>query len=172
MNSAGGLFHGTDEKFGEIARLGIILYGLKPDYLNLLPNGIKPVLTWKSVVAMVKDVHPGESIGYGRTFIADREMTVATIPTGYADGYRRELSNKGKNEVNGRVALIVGRVCMDQIMVDVTGIETKCGDEVILIGEQYSEDDMAHDVETIGYEIVCGISKRVPRQYKYGGKLL
>ena len=61
---------------------------------------------------------------------------------------------------------------MDQIMVDVTGIETKCGDEVILIGEQYSEDDMAHDVETIGYEIVCGISKRVPRQYKYGGKLL
>ena len=172
MNSAGGLFHGTDEKFGEIARLGIILYGLKPDYLNLLPNGIKPVLTWKSVVAMVKDVHPEESIGYGRTFIADREMTVATIPTGYADGYRRELSNKGKNEVNGRVALIVGRVCMDQIMVDVTGIETKCGDEVILIGEQYSEDDMAHDVETIGYEIVCGISKRVPRQYKYGGKLL
>lgn len=165
MNSAGGLFHGTDDFYGNIAGLGIILYGLKPDYVNVLPNGIKPALSWKSVVAMVKIVHPGESIGYGGTFIADREMKVATIPTGYADGCRRELFNKGIVKANGRVTSIVGRVCMDQIMVDVTGIDVSCGDNVKLIGEHYSADDMARDIGTIGYEIICGVSKRVPRIY-------
>lgn len=165
MNSAGGLFHGKKEVYSEIARLGIILYGLKPDYLNVLPKGIKPALAWKSVVAMIKDVHTGESVGYGRTFVAEREMQIATIPTGYADGYRRELSNQGKIEVNGRVVSIVGRVCMDQMMVDVTGTDVKCGDEVTLIGEHYTAGDMAQDIGTIGYEILCGISKRVPRIY-------
>ncbi|MDD4376714.1 MAG: alanine racemase [Eubacteriales bacterium] len=165
MNSAGGLLHGTSEGIGEIVRLGILLYGLKPDYKNSIPEEIKPALTWKSVVSMVKSVHPGESIGYGRTFIAEREMKVATIPTGYADGYRRELSNKGKVEINGMIASIVGRICMDQIMVDVSEIEVHPGDEVFLIGNHYSADDLAQDVETIGYEIVCGISKRVPRIY-------
>lgn len=165
LNSAGGLYHEPKDCVGEIIRLGIILYGLKPDYHNLLPAGIKPVLSWKSVISMIKEVHPGECIGYGRTFVADREMRVATIPTGYADGYRRELSNKGKVLINGCLAPIVGRICMDQMMVDVTGLRVKCDDEVILIGERYTADDMAHDIGTIGYEVVCGISKRVPRLY-------
>lgn len=166
MNSAGGLFHGIDDHIGRIARLGIVLYGMKPDFTNELPAGIKPALKWKSVIAMVKNVHPGESIGYGRTYVADHEMRVATIPTGYADGYRRELSGRGKVEINGHIVPVVGRVCMDQMMVDVTGVEASCGDEVTLIGTHYTADDMANDIGTIGYEIVCGISKRVPRMYK------
>ena len=166
MNSAGGLFYSTKSNIGGIARLGIILYGLKPDYTNELPDGIKPALKWKSVIAMLKKIHVGETIGYGRTYIAEHDMKIATVPTGYADGYRRELSNTGRVEINGSVAPIVGRVCMDQIMIDVTGIDANCGDEVTLIGDFYTADDIAQDIGTIGYEIVCGISKRVPRIYK------
>ena len=115
---------------------------------------------------MLKKIHVGETIGYGRTYIAEHDMKIATVPTGYADGYRRELSNTGRVEINGSVAPIVGRVCMDQIMIDVTGIDANCGDEVTLIGDFYTADDIAQDIGTIGYEIVCGISKRVPRIYK------
>ena len=162
MNSAGGLW---SEPYGNLARLGIILYGLRPDYANTLPNGVKPALTWKSVISMIKTVHPGESIGYGRTYKVEKEMTVATIPTGYADGYNRLLSNKGKVQIRGKSAPIVGRVCMDQMMVDVTGIDVSFEDEVVLLGEGYTADDMAQDIGTIGYEVVCNISKRVPKLY-------
>lgn len=168
LNSAGGIYHNS--KFHNIVRLGIIMYGLKPDYTNILPSGIQPVLTWKSVVSMVKDVFPEETVGYGRAFKADKKIKLATIPTGYADGYNRLLSNKGYVIINGKRAAIVGRVCMDQMMVDVTNIaDVKMGDEVILLGksgcESVTADDMAHLIETIGYEIVCNISKRVPRVY-------
>lgn len=162
MNSAGGLWC---EPYGNLARLGIILYGLKPDYSNNLPKGIKPALRWKSVISLIKPVHPGETVGYGRTFTADREMVIATIPTGYADGYSRILSNKGKVIVNGQTASIVGRVCMDQMMVDVTGLDVAFEDEVILLGEGYNADEMAQDIGTIGYEVICNIGKRVPRIY-------
>lgn len=93
MNSAGGLWHSSNVSC--FTRLGIILYGLKPDYMNTLPEGIKPALTWKSVVSMVKSVRPGDTIGYGRSYVVDNPMTIATIPTGYADGYPRLLSNRG-----------------------------------------------------------------------------
>lgn len=93
LNSAGGLWH--QDGFSNLNRLGIIMYGLKPDYLNSLPAGVEPVMEWKSVISMVKTVHPGETIGYGRTYKAQKEMRIATIPTGYADGYNRALSNKG-----------------------------------------------------------------------------
>lgn len=162
MNSAGGLLC---EPYGNLARLGIILYGLKPDYSNNLPKGIKPALRWKSVISLIKPVHPGETVGYGRTFTVDREMVIATIPTGYADGYSRILSNKGKVIVNGQTASIVGRVCMDQMMVDVTGLDVAFEDEVILLGEGYNADEMAQDIGTIGYEVICDIGKRVPRIY-------
>ena len=112
MNSAGGLWHNSETSC--FARLGIILYGLKPDYMNILPYGIKPVLSWKSVVSMIKTVNVGDSIGYGRTYIVNKPMKIATIPTGYADGYSRLLSNKGSVLINGKIAPIVGRVCMDQ----------------------------------------------------------
>lgn len=173
-NSAGGLYHGIKDNIGKIIRLGIVLYGLKPDYNNLLPVGIKPAFSWKSVVSMIKKLRPGESVGYGNTFIANREMKIATIPTGYADGYRRELSNKGYVLIKGYKSPIIGRVCMEQMMVAITDIEVKglnisVGDEVILIGgneeRQITTDYIVALIGTIGYEIVCGISKRVPRLY-------
>lgn len=169
MNSAGGLWHKSDESC--FARLGIILYGLKPNYMNVLPEGIKPALSWKSVVSMVKCVYPGDTIGYGRSYMVNQPMTIATIPTGYADGYPRLLSNKGYVLINGRKAPIVGQVCMDQMMVDVTDIpDVRFESEVVLIGESGGEvitaDNLANMIGTIGYEIVCGINKRVDRVYQ------
>ena len=173
-NSAAGLFYLDDsERFkhiGGIVRLGIILYGLKPDESNELPNGIKPAMEWKSQVSQVKMVYPGETIGYGRSFLVKKEMTVATITTGYADGLNRLLSNKGYVMINGQKAPIVGKICMDQTLVDVTEIkDVKLGSRVTLIGENgslvYTADDMAHDLGTIGYEIICNITKRVQRFY-------
>ena len=168
MNSAGGLWHHSDVSC--FARLGIILYGLKPDYMNTLPEGIEPVLSWKSVVSMVKKVKPDDTVGYGRSYTVERPMTIATIPTGYADGYPRLLSNKGWVLIKGKKAPIVGRVCMDQMMIDVTDIsDVQFETEVVLIGKSGDEvvtaDDLAHLIGTIGYEIVCGISKRVERSY-------
>lgn len=168
MNSAGGLWHKSTVSC--FSRLGIILYGLKPDYMNTLPEGIEPVLSWKSVVSMIKNVKPGDTIGYGRSYLVEHPMIIVTIPTGYADGYPRLLSNKGWVLINGRRAPLVGRVCMDQMMVDVTGIpDVGYETEVVLIGRSGNEvitaDDLAHLIGTIGYEIVCGISKRVHRAY-------
>lgn len=167
FNSAGGLYYTDKTKYNKIVRLGIVLYGLKPDYSNRLPDGIKPVLTWKTVVSLVKTIEAGESVGYGRSFIAEKRMRLATLPTGYADGYDRRLSNCGYVMINGKRASIVGRVCMDQMMVDVSDIDgVEVGDEVVLLGEGLSADDMAALIGTIGYELVCGISKRVARIYK------
>ena len=165
LNSAGGLWH--DCQKSALVRLGIILYGLKPDYTNSLPSGIKPALEWKTVVSMVKRVHAGETIGYGRSYRVEKDMTVATLPTGYADGYNRLLSNKGRVFIHGHAAPIVGRVCMDQMLVDVTDIpDVKLGDEVVLLNStNYTADDMAEELGTIGYEIVCDISARVTRVY-------
>ena len=167
LNSAGGLWYQTEVSV--FARLGIILYGLKPDYMNVLPEGIKPAMEWKSVISMKKTVHPGETVGYGRTFCAGKEMTVATIPTGYADGYNRLLSNKGYVLINGKKAPVIGRICMDQFMADVTGIDCSLYDEVVLLGRSGDEvltaDDMAQMTGTIGYEVLCDIGKRVQRVY-------
>ena len=171
LNSAGTLWHGCPES--ALERLGIVLYGLKPDYANTLPAGVRPALQWKTVISQIKEVRPGETVGYGRTFAPDATRRIATLPVGYADGYHRLLSNRGKVLLHGKAAPIVGRVCMDQIMVDVTEIpQAKPEDEVILLGKsgslQYTADDMAQTIGTIGYEIVCDISKRVPRVYSGG----
>ncbi len=163
MNSAGGLWQ---KPYGNLARLGIVLYGLKPDYGNQLPDGISPALQWKSVISLVKTLRIGETVGYGRTFTAQKEMRIATIPTGYADGYNRLLSNRGFVLIHGKKAPLVGRVCMDQITVDVTEIpEAQFEDEVTLLGDGFTADDMGKMIGTIGYEIVCGISKRVSKIY-------
>lgn len=164
LNSAGGLWKKTE--YDLLVRLGIILYGLKPDSKNVLPIGIKPVMRWKSVVSMVKTVKSGEYIGYGCSFRAEKDMKVATISTGYADGYNRMLSNKGHVLIEGRNASIVGRICMDQFMVDVSDIQgVELGTEVQLLTDNYNADDMAQDIGTIGYEVVCNISNRVTRVY-------
>lgn len=164
LNSAGGLwYHGAESTF---ARLGIVLYGLKPDYENRLPEGVLPALSWKSTVAMVKEIREGETIGYGRTYRASEPRKIATIPTGYADGLSRRMSNVSYVLIRGRRAPITGRVCMDQFMADVTEIpDVKMGDEVVIIGEGRTADDIAHEIGTIGYEVLCNISKRVERRY-------
>lgn len=173
-NSAGGLYHLKDDAFnkkiGNIVRLGIVLYGLKPDRSNVLPEGIKPAMNWMSVISLVKILEPGEAIGYGRTFVTKRKSAIATVTTGYADGFRRQFSNNGFVMINGRKAPIVGNVCMDQTLVDVTDIpDVKMGDQVTLMGGskglEYDADAMAADLGTIGYEVICGISKRVQRFY-------
>ncbi len=151
----------------DMVRPGIILYGLKPSE-DVCENtlDLKPVMELESRVAFIKTINKGDSVSYGRTFVADREMKIATIPVGYADGYPRLLSNKGRVIINGKYAPIVGRVCMDQFMVDVTGIDVSVGDKVILMGRCgdlfIGADEIAHHAQTINYEIVCGIGKRVP----------
>ena len=174
-NSAGGLYHLKDDEFnkniGNIVRLGIILYGLKPDKNNEIPEGIESPLTWKSAISLVKELEAGEPISYGRTYVTQRKSKIATVTTGYADGFRRQLSNKGFVLIHGQKAPIVGRVCMDQTLVDVTDIpDVKMGDKVILLGKSdniiYNADDMAESLGTIGYEVLCDISKRVQRFYK------
>ena len=172
MNSAGGLWHHT--ALSRMVRLGIIMYGLKPDTANVLPTGIQPVMSWKSVISLVKEVRAGDTVGYGRTFTAPRSMRLATIPAGYADGYPRALSNRGYVLIQGRRAPIVGRVCMDQMMVDVTDVPGAAFETAVtLMGrdgeETLTADDLASMAGTIGYEIVCGISKRVERVYLSSG---
>ena len=168
MNSAGGLWH--EARYSTYSRLGIILYGLKPDYKRQLPAGIEPVMQWKSVISMVKRIKPGDSVGYGRTFIAQKPMRIATVSAGYADGYSRQLSNVGYVLVHGRKARIIGRICMDQFMIDISDIEdVRLSDEVVLFGKQGEEeitaDDIANSIYTIGYEVICGITSRVKRIY-------
>ena len=174
LNSAGGISYSEiNDRLYEIVRLGIVMYGLKPSKDFNMPKGIKSVLSWKTVVSMMKDVKPGETIGYGRSYVAQKSIKVATLPVGYADGYNRLLSNKGYVLINGKKAHIIGRICMDQMMVDVSDIDdVSVGDEVVLLGKscnfQLTADDMASLIDTIGYEIVCDISKRVPRIYLQG----
>ncbi len=160
-NSAGFLL--DSDKHLSLSRIGIALYGLSPssDLKPSLP--LTPVMTVKSVVSMVKEIHEGDTVNYGRTFKADKKMRIATVTAGYADGYPRLLSNKGYVLINGKKANIVGRICMDQMCVDVTDIDAKMGDEVILFGKDLSVDALADLIGTINYEIICGISPRVPR---------
>lgn len=174
LNSAGGLRYLDDSDYyssiGNIVRLGIILYGLKPDISNKIPEGIAPAFTWKSVLSMVKTVRAGEYIGYGRTYKVEKDAVIATVATGYADGLNRHFSNKGFVMINGQRAPIVGRICMDQTLVDVTDIpDVTMGMHAILLGRSgelaYNADDMAKDMGTIGYEVLCNISKRVQRFY-------
>ncbi len=154
----------------DMVRPGIILYGLYPsEDVDKTVLDLMPVMELRSHIAFVKTIKKGDTVSYGRTFTAEKDMKIATIPVGYADGYPRLLSNKGKVIVNGNYAPIVGRVCMDQFMVDVSHIDgTWVGDEVILIGQQnglcVSADEIAKLTGTINYEVTCNISKRVPRE--------
>lgn len=162
----------------DMVRAGIILYGLWPS--EEVPRDkiqLRPALSLHSHIVYIKDVPEGTPVSYGGTFVTDRMTRIATIPVGYSDGYPRSLSNKGYVLIHGQKARILGRVCMDQFMVDITGIpEAKEGDEVILIGRDGDEvitmeelGDMSH---RFNYELVCDINKRVPRIYFENGKPL
>lgn len=155
-----------------MVRPGIMLYGYNP--LEAESPGreadLKPVLSLITRIAFLKKVRPGVPISYGRTFVTKRESLIATIPIGYADGYSRALSNKGEALVKGRRVPVVGRVCMDMTMLDVTEAEgVREGDEVVLIGRQGEEsitaEDIANWIGTIPYEVLCSISTRIPRIY-------
>lgn len=161
-----------------MVRPGIILYGIYPSQqVDKEKIHLKPAMTLKANVILVKDVEPDTCISYGRTFRTSRLSRIATIPIGYADGYTRLLSNKGHVLINGELAPLVGRVCMDQCMVDVTDLkqEVHVGDEVVLFGCQngacISVDEVAADIGTISYEVVSIIGKRVPRVYLKDGKI-
>lgn len=171
FNSAGGLMHYDPRS--TLVRFGIALYGLKPDAQMKMPVELKPVMSLKSHVAQVKKLHKGETVSYGRTFTAAREMTVAVVTAGYADGYPRALSSFGNSPngymlIGGKKARILGRVCMDQTVADVTDIPgVTVGTTATLIGTDgeytITADDLAVMADTIGYEIICGIGLRVPR---------
>jgi alanine racemase len=160
-------------------RPGIILYGCYPSEEVMKEKiNVKPVMSLKANIIHVKTLGEGEYVSYGRTFRTEKETVIATLPLGYADGYTRLLFGKAKVIVNGKYAPVVGRICMDQCMIDVTHIDgVKIGDEVILIGkDEYNNvitaEDIAKQVGTINYEVVCAVSKRVPRVYKKGGKII
>lgn len=151
----------------DMVRAGIILYGINPT--SNKQNDLKPALSLWSVVSNVKKIRKGDSVSYGRTFIADRDMTIATVPVGYADGFLR--SNSGSNVfINGKACPIVGRVCMDQIMVACE--DAKLDDLVDVYGPHISVDYVAKYNNTIPYEILCAIGERVPRVYKRDGKIV
>ncbi|MEQ1605852.1 MAG: alanine racemase [Pyrinomonadaceae bacterium] len=154
---------------GNLVRLGGALYGLLDDILpeNIDRPALKPVLSLRSLIADIKLIEAGETLGYGRTFTTERASHIALVPIGYADGYPRALSNQGKAEVNDAIVPIVGRISMDWILLDVTDTAgTKIGDEVTLIGPGIKATDIASLVGTIGYEITCGLTARVPRIYQ------
>ena len=174
LNNSAGLMN-FDAHY-EMVRAGIVTYGMypseevSPDLLEL-----KPALQFLSKVTFVKTLPAGREISYGGTYVTTKDTLVATVPVGYADGYRRSLSGKFHCLIHGKKAPILGRVCMDQMMVDVTHIpETKPGDRVTLVGTDGSEtitmEAIAAAADSFNYEFVCGISRRVPRIYVSGGQ--
>lgn len=165
-----------DEYF-DMCRMGIILYGLYPSHEvdeNLLK--IKPVMEWRAHITHIKELGPGREISYGGTYKTGETRRIATIPVGYADGYPRCLSNKGKVLINGEFAPITGRVCMDQFMVDITGIDAKVGDTVVLVGKSGSKklsmEEVSENAYSFNYELPCRVARRVPRTYYRDGKFL
>lgn len=157
--------------FFNMVRPGIILYGMYPsDEVKKEKLDLIPAMSIKTHISYVKKIEEGTPIGYGRTFTAKRESKIATVPIGYADGFQRVMTKGGRVIVGGGYAPVVGRICMDQFMIDVTEIgEVKAGDEVIILGKkgknEISAEEIATITGTINYEIVCMIGKRVPREY-------
>ncbi len=161
----------------DMVRPGIALYGYPPSLFVSQGHPWEPVLTFMTRIAQMKKVPKGGTVSYGCTYVAPRDILVATLPVGYADGYNRLLSNQGEVLIRGQRAPVIGRVSMDMIMIDVTDVGgAQEGEEVILLGRQgdqaFSADEWAARLGTISYEILCNISKRVPRTYIWQGKIL
>ncbi len=170
-NSAGIMMY--PEMHLDMVRPGIILYGMYPsDEVDKSKLDLIPAMTLKAVITNVKEVEAGRGVSYGKDYITDKRTVIATVPIGYADGYLRKLANKGKMLVNGKKAPIIGRICMDQCMIDVTNVHNiKRGDEAIIFGrEGVTIDDIAGWLETINYEVSCLVGRRIPRIYKRNGR--
>ncbi len=175
--SNSGAIEDYPKTYCDMVRAGIILYGLSPSSKLQGRLDLIPAMTLKTSVAYVKYIEKGATISYGRTYRAQKKMKVATVPIGYADGFIRKYAKNGYMMIKGKKAPIVGRVCMDQTMLDVTDIEdVKIGDEVIVFGDGSGDsptaDTLALSADTINYEIVCLISKRVPRVFVKDGKVI
>ncbi len=173
QNSGGILYH--SDFSGEIVRSGIITYGCMPSTAEKLPISLTPVLTLKAQVCQVKKIKTDRSVGYGRAYVSDKETEIAVIPVGYADGYSRRLSGCGQVYINGRLCPVCGRICMDQMMVDVTGAGVKAGDTAVIYSDTIPEitvDAIADKIGTIGYELLCAVGARVPRLAIKGGKVI
>ncbi|MGN0596705.1 MAG: alanine racemase [Ruminiclostridium sp.] len=173
QNSGGILYHSDFE--GDIVRAGVIMYGYMPNTACPVPMKLSPVMSVRSTVCQLKKVPKGTQVSYGRTYTADSEKLLAVIPVGYADGYSRGLSNNGFVGIRGKLAPICGRVCMDQIIVDVTNIEgVSVGDIAEIYSDKFPEttiDNIADKLGTIGYELVCNVGHRVPRVAVRNGKV-
>lgn len=165
MASSGIINFSKRNNVSNLVRPGIILYGYDADESLKGKLDIKPVAKLKSKVIFMKEVKEGTSIGYGRSYITTKHTKVGTVPLGYADGFRRTFSNKGKVYINGKMCDILGKVCMDSFMVDLTEVDdAKVGDEVIIFDEEHIFlDDLAKICDTINYELLCTISDRVKR---------
>lgn len=171
---------GAIEDYGktycDMVRAGIILYGLAPSPKLSGRLDLIPAMTLKTSVAYVKELKKGATVSYGRTFTAEKDMRIATVPIGYADGFVRANAKDGFMLINGQRAKIVGRICMDQTMLDVTELDyIEPGDEVIVFGKgvmgEPTADTLAKNTDTINYEVVCLVGKRVPRIYYRDGKM-
>ncbi len=175
LNNSAGLMN--FENHYDMVRAGIVLYGLYPsDEVDPKLLKLRPVLSWYSRVSHISLLPAGREISYGGTYVTSAPTRVATIPVGYADGYSRSLSGKFYVLIQGKKAPILGRICMDQLMVDVTDIpEVQVGDRVTLVGtdgpEQITVEQIAEAAGSFNYEFVCGISRRVPRYYIQNGQV-
>lgn len=162
----------------DMVRAGISIYGLYPsDEVKKDRVILHPAMELKSFITYIKEIEPGTAVSYGGTFVADRPLVIATVPIGYGDGYPRNLSGKGRVLIHGKSAPVLGRVCMDQMMVDVTHIpEAEEETEVTLIGRDGEDEITVEELARTGggfhYEIICDIGKRVPRVYVKGGRIV
>ena len=157
----------------DMVRAGNIIYGLYPsDEVDKKRLELKKVMTLKSRITMVKELKKDRGVSYGKMYITEKETKIATVPVGYADGYTRMLNGKAKMLANGTPVDVIGKICMDQCMIDVTNVHNiKAGDEVVIFGaDTVTADTLANDIGTINYEIVCMISKRIPRIYIKDGR--
>jgi len=152
----------------DMVRCGIAVYGLDPFHEDAAARELVPALELRSYVADVKPAAPGDSAGYGRRFIAERPTRIATLPIGYGDGVRRGLTNNADVVIGGRRFPLVGTVSMDNVTVDVGDADIEPGEPAVLIGAGISAEEMARRLDTINYEVTCGISARVPRIYEPG----
>ncbi len=172
-SNSGAILDYPDMKLSMV-RAGIVLYGFAPSEKLKDKLSLEPIMRLKTMVSYVKEIKKGTTVSYGRTFTADRNMKIATVPVGYADGYIRAFAKDGYMFIKGQKAKIIGRICMDQTLLDVTDIEgVEIGNVCVLFGNGRGGEPTAYDVaawgNTINYEIVCSVSKRVPRLYRRDG---
>ncbi len=172
-NSGAAILH--PEFAMDMIRPGILVYGVHPSQDTVGKLDLRPVMTLRSTVAQIREIPAGSQVSYGRTFTAQKDFRMAVVPVGYADGLSRSLSGKGSFLLRGKEVPLVGRICMDMCMVDITHVpEAQVGDTVTIFGTDGDQtltcDEIARQTGTIAYEVLCGVNKRIPRIYLSGGK--